>query len=324
MGWVSPELVERAKQVGILEYLRRHEPGNLKPDGPNRYTLRDHDSFVISNGKWCWNSRGTGCNTGTALNYLVQVRGYRFTDAVLALTGEAAYRYRTAATPPPAKPEKKPFILPPRNGDNRRAIAYLQSRGIDKALIMDCIESGIIYECAKTHNVVFTGKNEDGKTRFACMRSTTARFRRDVDGSDKRYGFLLPPDEPTSSQNIACFEAPLDALSHKTMCKSGTEEWDGWRLALSGGCLNALKHFLEHNTAVDTVFTCTDKDTAGQKIADRICALMSDKDSPYKHIAVKPYPPPSGNDWNDALAAHQKAEREQSRTSSTSTKGMEI
>ena len=87
MGWVSPEQINQAKEVDILDYLKHYEPQNLKPQRHNRYTLRDHDSFVISNGKWCWFSRGIGCNAATALNYLIKVRGYDFVSAVETLAG---------------------------------------------------------------------------------------------------------------------------------------------------------------------------------------------------------------------------------------------
>jgi hypothetical protein len=311
MGRVSPEQIERAKQVDILDYLQRHEPENLVRQRRDRFTLRDHDSFVISNGKWCWFSRGIGCNSATALNYLIKVRGYDFVSAVQTLSGDAPAHYRINPSKGTAPLDKKQFILPPRNQDNRRVIAYLQSRGIDKALVEDCILHGRLYESATHHNCVFLGKNEDGKIRFGCMRSTTGRFRRDLDGSDKRFGFLLPPEKPENACNIAVFEAPIDALSHQTMTRQGFMEWDGWRLALSGGSLMALTHFLGHHSEVNQVYVCTDRDEAGRIIAGKIEAIPADK--LFSHVAVTQSPPSYGNDYNDTLTALQKTRREQSR-----------
>ena len=37
MPWVTEEQIDRAKQVGILDYLMEHESENLKQQGPNRY-----------------------------------------------------------------------------------------------------------------------------------------------------------------------------------------------------------------------------------------------------------------------------------------------
>jgi len=303
MPGVTKEQIDLAKQIELLEYLQRYEPQNLKRVGLNSYALRDHDSFIISNNKWCWFSRGFGCETATALNYLIKVRDYSFVEAVQSLTGgipSQYHHYPTYSNPPPVK---KPFILPPRYRNNKRAIAYLQSRGIDKAIILDCIKQGFLYESAN-HCCVFTGKNEEGHTRFACIRSTVARYRIDVQGSDKRYGFLLAPNSPESTK-LACFEAPIDLLSHQTLCKQGFIDWDGWRLSLSGGSLMALTYFFENHPSINQVFVCTDRDEAGQKIIEKIAALSKDNQK-FKDITVIPDPPLSGNDFNDELMAFQK------------------
>ena len=149
MPGVSRDQIEQAKQIDILAYLREYEPDNLKPHGRNGYALKNHDSFIISNGCWYWFSRGVGCKSATALNYLVRVREIDFVDAVRTLAGNTGLQ--NTATMPETPPPKKPFILPPRNRDSRRVIAYLQGRGIDKSLIQDCIRRGVLYESAHTH-----------------------------------------------------------------------------------------------------------------------------------------------------------------------------
>jgi hypothetical protein len=237
MGYVTKEQIERARQVNILDYILSYEPGNVKRVG-NGYRLKDHESLAVSSGKWYWHSHGIGGRT--ALDYLTDVRGYGFVEAVCTLIGErpfergekpdASKTYQPAlntiitpkANSPPetAQLERLPFELPLRNNDNRRVIAYLQSRGIDRALIMDCINRGIIYESRPYHNAVFTGRDENGKTRFAAMRGTMSGFKRDADGSDKKYGFVLQPSF-MNSREVAVFESPIDCLSHHTLCKEG-------------------------------------------------------------------------------------------------------
>ena len=292
MPRVTSDQIDLAKQVDLLEYLRRYEPENLKPVGPNNYSLRDHDSFILSNHKWCWFSRGFGCGTATALNYLIKVRGCGFVEAVQTLTSGAPYQYHPYPVYSNPHPEKKFFILPPRFRDNRRVTAYLQSRGIDKAIILDCVNQGVLYE-SSGHQCVFTGKNEEGRTRFACIRSTTGRYRIDVQGSDKRFGFLLAPDN-IESFNIACFESPIDALSHQALGKQCFIERDGWRLSLSGGSLMALTYFIEHHPTVNQVFVCTDRDEAGQRIIGKITAL-SQVDQKFQNITVISGSPTIGN-----------------------------
>jgi len=317
--WVSREQIERAKEVAVLDYVLAHEPGNVTREG-NEYRLKDHDSLTMSNGKWNWRSRGVGGKTATALNFLIVVRGYGFVDAVKELAGDDAINRSTPqyAIPPPIlhrnrgadnnenisfAPERAAFQLPPRNQDNRRVIAYLQSRGIDKTLISDCINRGDLYESAKYHNCVFVGRDESGKARFAAMRGTSGSFKRDTEGSDKRFGFMLPPDNPFSNAVIVC-EAPIDCLSHQSLCGQGFfEPFDGWRLSLGGTALAALRYFLERHAEVTTCLVCTDNDVAGNSAAEKIAELPGIK-------TVRAIPP-IGKDWNEALLALQKEERTQ-------------
>ena len=315
MPGVTEEQIARAKQVDILEYMQRHEPHNLVRQGPNRFVLRDHDSFVISNGKWCWNSRDYGRNTATALNYLTDVRGMGFVDAVRALCDDVSLSY---APPPPPRPpvqERRPFRIPPRNRNNDWVIAYLRGRGIDRELIDACIQSGTLYESYESagyHNCVFTGKNEQGKTRFACMRSITGDFRRDLDGSDKRYWFLLPPATSEGRNRLIVTEAPIDALSHQTLWKLGYSDFDGWRLATGGNTILAVEHFLTQHPEVDDCLVCTDVDKVGERLGNKI-ALLSIEREEYAHVSVGRAEPPIGKDYNDTLRAVLEAERAQDR-----------
>ncbi len=296
------------KNQTILDYLTAHEPENLIRKGPNRHILREHDSFVISNNKWCWNSRNIGCNTATALNYLTEVRGMGFVDAVLLLAGDDMDMYYTPVRPKPPPEKKPPFRIPPRNMDNARVTAYLQSRGIRKDIIEDCINAGILYESAVTHYCVFTGKNAEGRTRFACYRSTSGRYRRDEDSSDKRFGFLLPLKD-LSSTNIAVFESPIDALSHLSLCMDGYIHWDGWRLALGGGSTLALEYFLQHHPQVTHCLICTDNDDAGNIAAAKIAALPGG-DARFSHLRTTRDLPPHGSDYNEALQTIRRMERQ--------------
>ena len=78
--WVSKEKCKRAREHDVLSYLRIADPGELVRVSRNEYCLRSHDSFRISNGKWHWWSRGKAGHT--AVDYLVEVKGYSFPFAV--------------------------------------------------------------------------------------------------------------------------------------------------------------------------------------------------------------------------------------------------
>jgi len=278
MSGVSRDQIDRAKQVDILDYILSNEPHNVRRIG-NTYRLKDHNSFEISNGLWNWHSRGiAGKNV---VDYLIKVRGYKFVDAVRYLAGDdAQFKHVAPKAKPP--PERKTFALPPRNRNNERVIAYLQSRGIDKQLILQCIERGLIYESAKWHNCVFVGRDDSGKVRYASLRGTTGDFKCDVESSDKRFGFVLPPIAGESDTVIA-FESPADALSHQTIFP----KQNGWRLSLGGISLAALTNFLDRHCEVNNVIVCTDNDKAGNLAAAKIAALPD--------IAVTRLLPPTGS-----------------------------
>ena len=288
MPGVTREQIDRAKQVNILEYILKHEPDNVKRIG-NSYYLKDHDSFTISNGLWIWRSQDIGGKN--VVDYLMKVRGYSFVDAVRHLAGDdVQYDKFVPKAKPPPKP-KKPFALPPRNDDNERVIAYLQERGISKPLILDCIERGSIYESARWHNCVFVGRDDNGKARYATLRGTNADFKRDADGSDKQFGFVLPPKYGVSD-TVAVMESPVDALSHQALYP----EFRGWRLSLGCTALAALTNFLGRHSDVISVVIGTDNDDAGNKAAMKIAEIPG-------ITATRSLPPDGYKDWNDALKA---------------------
>lgn len=291
MGRVTREQIDRAKQVNILDYLLKHEPNNIKRVG-KAYYLIDHDSLRISNNLWIWESQGFGGKN--VIDYLIKVRGYSFVDAVQLLTGDTvpSYTHSISETTKPTKPTdaKPPFKLPPRNSNNDRAIAYLQKRGIAMPVILECLRNSSVYESARWHNCVFVGRDETGKARYATMRGTVGEFKRDADGSDKRFGFVLPPVKPHCS-TVAVFESPVDVLSYKTLYPG----LDEWLLSLGGTSLHALTYFTDTHDDISKIIACTDNDDAGNRTANRIRKLQG--------FVVTRLVPLTGKDWNDSLIA---------------------
>ncbi|MCL2035049.1 MAG: DUF3991 and toprim domain-containing protein [Oscillospiraceae bacterium] len=301
MGYVSKEQIAHARQVGVLEYILACESGDFRRTGKG-YRMKEHPSLAVSEKGWYWHSEEIGGKT--ALDYLTAVRGYGLVDAVCILLKEKPVeRVPSRQSVSPLK--RKPFALPVRNSDNRRVIAYLQSRGIDKPLILDCIKRGSLYESKGFHNAIFVGRDEYGKARYAAMRGTLSAFKCDAEGSDKKYGFVLPPKNPDSHE-IAVYEAPIDALSHQTLCEQGfIPVFDGWRLALGGGSILTLEHFLQRHPHITHCCVCSDNDKAGNAVADKIAGIPG-------VISVRD-PPVYGNDWNNTLQSLQKAQRTQNK-----------
>ena len=311
----DPAVIEQARQIDLLSYLQRYEPGNLKRVAGNVYCTREHDSLKISNGKWYWWSRGFG--GFSALDYLMKVRELGFVEAVQTLTGDMG----DWKPPPPAvkRDEPKVLLLPPKNKDSDRVLQYLFGRGIDYAIVQDCIADGTIYESADYHNAVFIGKDESGNPKYAACRGTMGSFKRDASGSDKRYSFRLLAKDPTDAVHL--FEAAIDLLSYATYLKCEGKDYKAENLLSLSGVYQpkkelkeskipiALTTFLKANPQIKTIFLHLDKDKAG-----RLCTAAL-KELLQKDYRIVDEPPPVGKDFNDFLMsylgiARQKPSRE--------------
>jgi hypothetical protein len=299
MPGVTRDQITRAKEIGIEEYILKSEPDNTRRVG-SAYYLKDHQSLEISNGMWNWHSQGVGGKN--VIDYLIKVRGYGFVDAVRHLAGDdysislSPPQKARPPNPPKQSPERMPFKPPPRNADNDRVIAYLESRGIPKPVILECISRGLLYESGDNrHNCCFIGRDENGKARFCAVRGTRGDFKRDADGSDKRFGFTIPP-KSAGSAVLMVYESPIDLLSHTAMLP----DFDGWRLSLGGTALTALTRFIGDHPEIRHCAVCTDNDEAGNRAAAEIAEKLQ--------IEVSRSAPPAGKDWNEALQQSTRIE----------------
>ena len=303
---VTTEQIEKAKEWDLLSYLQTFDPYELKRSGPREYCTRTHDSLKISNGKWCWNSRGIGGRT--ALDYLIKVRGLDFVEAVETLWG--------SRTPPPQERPKpkppKPFTLPEASRFPSAMLSYLQGRGIHPELLEACIQAGTLYESRKYRNCVFVGRDPTGRARFACLRGTRDSFKLDVEGSDKRYNFSLLAADPQCPR-LAVAESPIDALSVATLVKRSGGDWrDSHYLSLGGTAPRAMLQFLHDHPHVTQLSLCLDNDKAGMEGMERLEKVVREDEKLARRVKLihcNPPPKEFGKDYNEFLCAHIQAER---------------
>ncbi|MDR3020087.1 MAG: DUF3991 and toprim domain-containing protein [Treponema sp.] len=317
MARVTDEQIEQARKISLLEYFQKTNPIMLRHVGGGRYVHKNHDSFVIDNGKgqFFWNSRGVG--GVSSIDYLMRIEGMGFIDAVNSLTtgslpiSEATQR-PPLSVPTPAPPPKS-FTLPKPAESNDNMVAYLRSRGISASTTRKYINQGLLYESAN-NSCVFVGRDsQDGnKPKYAAERSIAGDGKKDVAGSDKAFSFCLPPDKP-DTKTVAIFESGIDALSHheimmiakaergsSQMITNLLADFDGYRLSLSGTVSAALSGFLERHPDIQNIYLCLDSDPAGEKATERIIKeLLSDSRYADKNIIIAPTP--IGKDYNDAL-----------------------
>ncbi len=301
--YYTKESIQSARKIDLLTFLQQSNPNELQHISGSIYCTQEHDSLKISNGKWCWFSRGIGGRS--ALDYLIKVKGIPFTEAVGMILG------RAAEMPPVSHiqgdshqpKEKNLLLLEPVEGRPERVIAYLTGRGIDEPLLEACINHRLLYESAEYHNAVFVGYDPAGKARYAAIRGTVGSYKGEASGSDKRYAFsLCLPRQPPA---VHVFESAIDLLSYATLEHRAGRDWRGDALLSLAGVFQrkrekvlpvALKQFLEDHPSIQTICLHLDNDAVGRSATQGIMeALM---DSPYQVIDA---PPTHGKDVNDQL-----------------------
>ena len=315
-NYVSPEIVKEVKQIDLLTYLQNYEPNELVHISSNNYKTRTHDSLKISNGLWNWFSRGIGGKT--ALEYLIQVKGYTFVDGVKYLANLKHIR-----EPVFVKETKKDrpirLILPEKNANNKRVISYLKSRGISEDIIRRCIYDRVIFE-DEHHNVIFVGYDSNNKPRYAGARATNdSRFMHDITGSDKAYSFTL--DSKNNSNQIHIFEGAIDLLSFASLLLLNNIDYQNYNLISLAGVYQPAKiieqskipetilRYLSEHKNISELVLHFDRDKAGRDATTAFQIVLSDK---YKIIDE---PSPYGKDINDYLMKYlsikkMKKERE--------------
>lgn len=302
MPYISPEVIEQARQIDLLSYMQAFEPGELVRISGNNYTTRTHDSLKISNGKWMWWSQRIGGYN--ALDYLVKVKEYSFVEVVETLMGKAAVM-PSVAMPKPKKDVLKVLLLPEKSATTDKITEYLFGRGIDYSIIEYCIDRGYIFESLPYHNLVCVGFDENGKARYAAYRATIdRRILGDCSGSDKHYSFRIADSK---SDTVHLFECAVDLLSYATLAKISGRDWRQENLvSLAGVYLPkekiedsttpaALVHYLKNKPHIKKIVLHLDNDNTGKKATEAMKVILPDS------YEVIDDPPPKGKDYNDFL-----------------------
>ena len=305
MPYYTEEQIKQARLIDLMTYLQTYEPTELVHVRGNTWCLREHDSLkVTADGKWYWWSRGFGGYS--ALDYLTKVKGLPFIKAMDILTDDSKdFQFETPRifNRDNSSTERK-LLLPEKCETNLEVIRYLSSRGIDREIIKDCINEGLLYESLPYHNCIFVGYDEAGKAAYACYRATNGeRIMGDAAGSDKRYAFRIN----YAGSTIHAFESAIDLLSYATVMKMQTGDWRAEPMVSLGGVYApspnrpgikipaALDNALQNHPEVKTVALHLDNDYAGRSAARSIAEQLQDR------YVIRNEPPATGKDCNDFL-----------------------
>lgn len=299
MAYYSPEVIEKAKRIDLLTYLKMFEPNELIKFSRGTYATRSHDSLKISNGMWYWFSRGIGGKS--ALEYLIQVRKYTFLEALEIIIGQTDLKLPVFSNYNEKRKTDK-LVLPPKSLTNDKAKKYLIDRGIDENIVQECIDNDLIYEQKNNGNIVFVGYDKNKNPRYAFIRATNkTRYMHDALGSDKQYSFRLESEEKSNA--IHLFESAIDLLSYATLNKNWYKEnlislagiYQPARDIGSSKIPITIEKYLENNLDISKIILHFDNDSAGRLATISFQKVLSDK------YEVIDEPPKIGKDFNDYL-----------------------
>ena len=271
--------IDKANAVDLEKFLRTQ--GETLVRSGKEYRWKAHDSLTVCGNKWFRHSQSKG---GLPVDFVMEFYGKSFPEAVQMLTGEPG------EAQPEADPAPSPaFRLPLRNVTNANILNYLtQERKLSPSLVNFFIAAGDIYEDAAHHNVVFVGRDADGHPRYASSRGIREKFRQDVAGAEKAFGFA----HRGTDKQLLVFEAPIDLLSFIELFPKNWQQHN--YLSLGGVSGKALQQFLSERPDVERVFLCLDADKAGEDACKRLAALLPDT------VSVTRIQP-CMKDWNDVL-----------------------
>ena len=271
--------IDKANAVDLEKFLRAQ--GETLVRSGKEYRWKAHDSLTVCGNKWFRHSQSKG---GFPVDFVMEFYGKSFPEAVQMLTGEPG------EAQPEADPAPSPaFRLPLRNVTNANILNYLtQERKLSPSLVNFFIAAGDIYEDAAHHNVVFVGRDADGHPRYASSRGIREKFRQDVAGAEKAFGFA----HRGTDKQLLVFEAPIDLLSFIELFPKNWQQHN--YLSLGGVSGKALRQFLSERPDVERVFLCLDADKAGEDACKRLAGLLPDT------VSVTRIQP-CMKDWNDVL-----------------------
>lgn len=291
----TDEQKEIARQTDIADLLRR-QGETLKRSG-SELEWRDGSQKVTVRGNlWFHQYDQEG---GDAIDFVRRFYNKTYPEAMEYLLGGCG---GTLKTSPPVVKEKKPFELPPKNDNMRRAFAYLtKTRGVDKDVLQAFADRNMIYESADYHNAVFIGYDRNGIPRHAHKRGTgqTSTYRGNVDSCVPEYSFHWHGN----SDKLYLFEAPIDMLSFISMHK---DRWKTHSYA-AACCISSrvLHQMMKDNPNIKEVYLCLDNDGAGQIGNTRISEELQKLGIPHEILV------PIHKDWNeDVLHLAEEMEEE--------------
>ncbi|MBC6971532.1 toprim domain-containing protein [Bacillus sp. Xin] len=294
---LAEEEVMKAKDVDLLSYLEA-KGEKFQKEG-NYYRHTEHDSLIIRDNMFAWNSRGE--KGYGAISFARMYYGMTFQEAVRDVNlGD--YPTFTSSKEEEAK-QGEPFRYPAHlEVQDKQAIKHYltDERKIDARLVNWLIGQDLIAQ-DKKKNVVFKWREQGGTGNIVGaerqgtvkMANKRGSFKQILPNGKPHTGFMVDVGKPTS---IYYFESPIDLLSYWTLQQNRLQNA---RLVSMNGLkmktvLRTFKEAKDEGFPVNRIVLAVDNDKAGKEFTEKIGALTINP-------RVQMHLPSQEKDWNDVL-----------------------
>ena len=260
----------------------------------NYFSLKEMDSLRIYDDKtwYRWSGKGER-KGGTQIDFMLEFGNCNSVpEAIKIINGNKIDNITINHVSDYKQLKEKDMVLPKKNTDYKRLYAYLiKTRKISVEVVNYFVKNHLIYEEESHHNIVFLGKDPEGKIKYAGLRGTAdlygKKFKGDVYGNDKNYGVNLVNKE---CDEIKVFESVIDLMSYMDITKDYTSN----KIVLGMVEDNPLEQFLKDYAHISKICFCLDNDDAGNNHVE----VYKTK---YKEYDVSIEIPSYGKDWNESL-----------------------
>lgn len=304
---VTSDEIKKAYEIDLVAYAESKGEEFIKQGQYYRHSK--HDSLLVTDNKWFWNSRQVGGHG--AISFARSFYGLSFPTAVLDINNRNIEKknhikhtdYRNKNFRYPIEYESK--------SQNNIKNYLVGERKIDPLIVDWLIKKDLIAE-DRMKNVIFKWRENGGKGKIVgCERQGTVlmedgkRFKQDVANSDQKSGFQIDIGKPNK---LIVFESSIDAISYWQLNIKTLK--DARLLSMSGlkdmTFLHSVTCLQREGYDIEKVIMAVDNDMAGRKFIEKANESYTFKEGSF----VSEFP--ENKDWNEDLQKRVKKEKQMS------------
>lgn len=302
---VSQDEIEKANEIDLVAYAESKGESFIRQG--QYYRHNKHDSLLITNNKWFWNSKQVG-GFG-AISFAQHFYDLKFPEAVQDINDRNIEKKNEVKYTDYRK-ENFRYPLEYEVSSQNNIKKYLVEERMLSPLIVDwLIKKDLIAE-DRMKNVVFKWREKGGKGEViggerqgTVLMEDGKRFKQNIANSDQKSGFQIDIGKPNK---LAVFESPIDALSYWQLNIKKLK--DVRLLSMSGlkdmTFLHSVTSLQREGHDIEKVIMAVDNDEAGRNFIKKANESYTFKEGSF----VAEYP--ENKDWNEDLQKRIKKEKQ--------------